>query len=65
MIDEKTNECDSEKATCIVGWAGKLLKCCDEHAHSLQVLGSVIGSPTEVQRILTIEPCYMASRKDD
>lgn len=60
MIDEQTNTCDSKKALFIVPWGGVLHKCCEEHARQLQLLGSVIGSPVDVQAIKTKEKCYMA-----
>lgn len=65
MINEQTNKCDNEKATFIVGWGGELHKCCDEHAYQLQVLGNVIGSPTDKQPIFTNEKCYMSENKED
>ena len=59
-IDEATNECDSDKATFIVPWAGKLLDCCEEHAKQLRVLGNVIGSPVDVRPIVTNGLCYQS-----
>lgn len=58
MINEATNKCDSKKAIFIVPWAGKLHKCCEEHAKQLQILGSIIGEPVDVQPIITPEKCY-------
>ena len=58
-INEEDNTCDSDKAMFIVHWGGKLHKCCEEHAHQLRVLGSVIGHPVDVQPIITSEDCYM------
>lgn len=63
-INEETNKCDSKKATHVVGWGGKLHICCSDHAHQLQVLGSVIGSPTEARPIITSEKCYMAESEE-
>ena len=64
VIDEKDNSCNSKVATHIVSWAGKLHKCCIEHAKQLQILGRVIGSPTDVQTIITDEPCYQMKKEN-
>ena len=58
-IDEANNTCDSERATFIAPWGGKLHKCCEEHAKQLRVLGSIIGQPVDVQPIITNEKCYL------
>lgn len=54
---KKDNKCP-EKAMFIASWAGKLMKGCDTHINDLRVLGNVIGSPVEVQLIITEEPCF-------
>ena len=53
------------QATFIVPWGGKLLKVCAIHVKGLSMLGNIMGSPVDVQPVLTEENCCMPNDLDE
>jgi len=39
------------KAETAIPWAGKIMKGCKKHAHSMNILAQVIGSPIEIREL--------------
>ena len=59
-----SNKCDGDgKAEYVVAWGNSLKKCCKYHAELLKTIGEVMGSPAELQPIVTEEKCYQANEK--
>jgi hypothetical protein len=58
------NKCPNN-AGFIVPWGGKILKLCHVHANGMAVLGNVIGSPVQVEPIITFEQCQGENDLDE
>ena len=56
MTDSKCKN----QAKFLVPWAGKQLKCCEDHAKALSILGKAIGSSIQVAEVAMADKCEMS-----
>jgi len=67
MVKKMTDKKEFDKNKCpnmggfMVPWGGKILKLCHVHANGMVVLGNVIGSPIQIEPIITFEQCEGAN----